>query len=151
MSGWNFTVAEVGIVNRLKERVGSGPLAWARLVGTRADLAAVAEAMQMAPAVYVTYNGFAVASADEYACSLLHRWFATVAVSNVVDARESGPRNQEAGPYMASVLDALHGFTPPDCNTPLVPITPPRPYYGSAKFAYFPLAFTTTSYHCATP
>lgn len=148
---WNFTVAETGIVARLKTATQAGPSAWCRAVGTRADLAVVAEEMQVTPALYVVYDGFAVLAADEYSATLAHRWFVVLAVASAVTQRESAPRNQEAGPFMGDALAALHGYTPPDCKSALVPVTPPRPYYSGPKFAYFPLAFTTESYHCTTP
>jgi hypothetical protein len=150
VTAWDFTVAESGIVQRLKDRLQTGHGAWARQIGTRTELAAVVEEMQVVPAVYVVYNGFAVLSADECSAALAHRWFAVIAVSGIsAQQREAAPRNQEAGPYMRDVLHALHGWQPPGCSAALVPATPPRPYYSPAKFAYYPLAFTTESYHCA--
>lgn len=147
-TAWNWMQAEAGIVDRLKATLQAGPGAWARAIGTRTELAAVTEEMQTAPAVYVVYDGFAVLEANEFEVTLAHRWFAVIAVASAATLREAAPRNQLAGPYMRDVLDALHGFLPPECRSPLVPATPPRPYYSEAKFAYYPLAFITESYHC---
>lgn len=146
MSAWNFTVAEAGIVERLKDVTQQGPDRWAREVGTRADLASVSEEQQNAPALYVVYDGYVVLEADEFTCRLLHRWITVVAVKNAAAQREVDPLNSDAGVKMKSVLEALHGFRPPGCATQLVPVSPPRPYY-TAGFAYFPLAFSVESGH----
>lgn len=147
IGAWNFHAAEGGIVERLKAVLQSGPGAWARAVETRDVLATVAEEMQTTPAVYVVYDGFAVLEANEQQALLAHRWLAIVAIGNATQGREAAPRNQEAGPRVADVLAALHGYRPPGSTTALVPATPPRPYYSDAKFAYYPVAFTTTVLH----
>lgn len=144
---WDFTVAETGILERLRQATQQGEDRWAREVGTRGDMARVAEEQQNAPCLYTVYDGFSVRSADEYTCTLLHRFLAVVVVKNAAAQREAEPINQAAGPKMKSVLQALHGFRPPGCSTRLVPVTPPRPYH-SAGFGYFPLAFTVESNHC---
>ncbi|MDR2155904.1 MAG: hypothetical protein LBE78_12925 [Burkholderiaceae bacterium] len=151
VGAWNFARAELGIVRRLEQCLQHRPGAWARVIGTRPTLESVTEEMQDAPAVYVIYDGFAVLESDEGSARLAHRWFAVVTVKNTAQQRAAAPRNQEAGPYLCDVLQALHGWTPPDCVSPFVPVTPPRPYYSPAKFVYYPLAFTTESYHCARP
>lgn len=144
---WNFHEAETGIVARLKATTQAGPGAWARAVETRDVLATVAEEMQTTPAIYVVYDGFGVLEADEQRALIAHRWLAVVAIGNATQGREAAPRNQESGPYVAAVVAALHGYRPPGSTTGLVPATPPRPYYSEAKFAYFPVAFTTTVLH----
>ncbi len=143
-------LAEQAIVAQLKATVQSGADAWARAVGTRTDAAAVTEEMQLAPAVYVVYDGFSVLSASEFDATLGHRWLVVIAVANAAAGPEAAPRNQEAGPYTRDVLAALHGFLPAECRSALVPVTPPRPFFSPAKFAYYPLAFVTESYHCKT-
>ena len=45
------------------------------------------------------------------------------------------------------VFAALHGFMPPGSAGAMVPATPPRPYYSEARFAYYPVAFTTEARH----
>lgn len=150
-AAWNFMLAEDGIVERLKATLQAGPDAWARAIGTRTELAAVTEEMQLAPAVYVVYDGFAVLAASEFEATLSHRWFVVIAVASAAQQREASARNRLAGPYMHDVLAALHGFQAPQCRSPLVPVTPPRPYFSPAKFAYYPLAFMCESYHCNTP
>lgn len=147
---WNFLAAQVGIVDRIKAisqpEDGSG---WARLVGSRKELAAVAEEMQVTPAVYVVYDGFAVLpSTDEYSLALSHRWLVVLAIGNAASQREAEVLDQEAGPLIGALIQSLHGYTPPQCTSPLVSSTPPRPYYSPAKFAYYPLLFTNGSVHC---
>lgn len=149
LPAWDFTVAEAGIVAWIKAKAQTGDAAWARFVGTRKELAAVAEEMQKAPAVYVVYDGFVVASSNEYEALLAHRWFIVLALANAGSQREAEPLNDAAGPLMKQLFD-LFGYTPPGCSSPLVPVTPPRPYFSPAKFAYYPLAFTTQSHHCAS-
>lgn len=144
---WNFHAAEAGIVDRLKAATQAGPGAWARAVETRDVLATVAEEMQVTPAIYVVYDGFVVLEADEQRALIAHRWLAVVAIGNATQGREAAPRNQESGPYVAAVIAALHGYRPPGSTTALVPATPPRPYYSEAKFAYYPVAFTTNVLH----
>lgn len=148
MSGaWDFTVAETGIVDRLKVATQQGAGKWAREVATREDLAGVAEEMQNAPAIYTVYDGFVVKSADEYVCALVHRFLAVLVVKNAAAQREAAPINKAAGPKMKSIFEALHGFQPPGCSSRLVPASPPRPFYSPGGFAYFPLAFTAESNH----
>ncbi|EFI60749.1 MULTISPECIES: hypothetical protein [Comamonas] len=147
---WNFLEAQTGIVDRIKVATqpsdGSG---WARLVGTRKELSAVAEEMQVTPAVYVVYDGFAVlAGSDEYSLQLSHRWLVVLAIGNAASQREAAALDQEAGPHLGELIKALHGYKPPQCNSPLVMSTPPRPFYSPAKFAYYPLLFTVSSVHC---
>lgn len=144
---WDFHAAEGSIVAQLHTRCQTGPDAWAREIGTRAQLAAVAEEMQNCPAIYLVYDGYAVLDADAQRAVLMHRWLAVVAVSNAVQGRDSAPRTQEAGPYVGAVFQALHGYMPVGSVEALVPATPPRPYYSEAKFAYFPVAFTTIAHH----
>lgn len=149
MSGaWDFSVAEDGILARLKQATQEGDGRWAREVSTRADLAGVAEEKQNAPSIYTVYDGFAVRAADEHTCTLLHRFLAVVVIKAPGAQRDPGPIHDSAGPKLQSVLAALHGFKPPGCTSRLVPITPPRPYYSDAGFAYFPLAFSVESNHC---
>lgn len=146
---WNFLVAETGIVDRVKAISQTGNAPWARVVGTRKDLATVAEEMQKVPAVYVVYDGFAVLpGTDESLLLLSHRWLVVLALGNAASQREAEALNQEAGPYMGRLLSGLHGFAPPGCSEPLMAGTPPRPYYSPARFAYYPLLFASASSHC---
>lgn len=144
---WDFATAEASIVDQLKAQCQSGPSAWARLVGTRANLAEVAEEMQLTPAIYLVYDGFVVLSADPQRANLAHRWLAIVAIANAVQGRDSAPRDAEGGPYQAAVFRALHGFMPAGSTEALTPATPPRPYYSEARFAYYPVAFTSLVHH----
>lgn len=147
MADWNFHAAEAAIVAQLKAHCQTGPGAWARAVETRAVLASVAEEMQTVPAIYVVYDGYAVIDADAQRAVLAHRWLAVVAVGNATPGPEAAARNQEAGPMVAAVFAALHGFMPPGSSGAMVPATPPRPYYSEARFAYYPVAFTTEARH----
>jgi hypothetical protein len=151
VDAWNFLVAEAGIVERVKQISQDTPPAWARLVGTRKHLADVAEEMQILPAVYVVYDGFAVLpETDEFTLALSHRWLVVLAMGTAASQREADALNQSAGPYIGQLLSGLHGFTPPGCGEPLVAGTPPRPYYSAARFAYYPLVFSTSSTHCSS-
>ncbi|MCA0240169.1 MAG: hypothetical protein LCI02_04860 [Proteobacteria bacterium] len=138
----NLLAAESGIVQRLQQATQTGPDAWCRKIGTRDYLATVAEEMQIAPAVYVVYDGPMVYDADEQRANLAHRWLAVIAVASAEQPREAAPRNAEGGRYMAAVWQALHGLLLPGHTHGLIPTTPPRPYYSpGGRFAYYPLAF----------
>lgn len=141
-SAWNFYESELDIVARLKAATQSGAGAWARIVGTRDDLEEVDEARQVVPGVYVLYQGYSVDAVNESRATLRHRWRVVLAVAVVrAKGREVSRRNQVAGKYLPSIIQALHGYTPAGSTTPLVPATPPaaRP---SGGFAYYPLDFT---------
>ena len=144
---WNFHAAEASIVEQLRQCCQHGERAWARDIGTRATLADTAEEMQHCPAIYLVYDGYMVAEADVQRAALIHRWLAIVAVANAVQGREAAPRNQDAGPLVGDVFRALHGFMPAGSVEAMGPATPPRPFYSPAKFAYFPVAFTTVAHH----
>ncbi|POS08031.1 phage tail terminator protein [Burkholderia gladioli] len=151
MSGspWNFLIAETGIVARVKALSQAEGSAWARVVGTRKDLAAITEEMQTVPAVYVVYDGFSVTpETDETTLVLQHRWMVVLAMGNAQSQREAEALNQEAGPYMGQLLSGLHGFVPQGCSEALIANTPPRPYYSPSRFAYYPLLFASGSAHC---
>jgi hypothetical protein len=144
---WNFHAAEASIVEQLRQHCQAGPGAWARDIGTRAALADTAEEMQHCPAIYVVYDGYVVADADAQRAAIMHRWLVVVAVANAVQGRDSAPRTQEAGPFVGDVFRALHGFMPVGSIEAMIPTTPPRPFYSPARFAYFPVAFTTIAHH----
>lgn len=144
---WNFHQAEDSIKEQLRVCCQTGPGAWAREIGTRAALADTAEEMQNCPAAYLVWDGFLVLDADAQRAIFAHRWLVVVAVANAVQGRDSAHRTQEGGPYVGDVIRALHGFMPVGSVEALVPATPPRPYYSEAKFAYFPVAFTTIVHH----
>ncbi|WP_175716544.1 phage tail terminator protein [Burkholderia anthina] len=147
---WNFLIAEAGIVDRAKEISQTPGSAWARVVGTRKDLATVTEDMQTVPAIFVVYDGFAVKpETDESTLVLSHRWLVVLAMGNAGSQREAEVLNQQAGPYIGQLLWGLHGYTPAGCREPLMANTPPRPYYSPARFAYYPLLFATSSAHCS--
>ena len=139
---WNFNAGELDIVRRIKEVAQSGPDAWARIVGTRDDMEAVTEEQQLTPGVYVIYAGFAVKDASAAGATLEHRWRVVLAVSSMAPGREASPRNQIAGKFLPSLVQALHGYVPEGSTTPLVPTTPPASR-TNGHFTYYPLAFTS--------
>lgn len=148
---WNFLAAQPAIVQRIKDTAQAPGTAWARVVGTRKDLAAVAEEMQVTPAVYVVYDGFVVLpESDETLLSLTHRWLVVLALGNAASQAEAEQLDQAAGPLLANLLEVLHGHRLVGTAQPLVATTPPKPYYSPARFAYYPLLFTTGSTHCPT-
>ena len=147
MRDWNWLAAETAIVERLKSRLQAGEAAWAREIGTRDVLATVAEEMQHCPAVYLVYDGYGVLDADEQRALISLRFLAILAIGNATQGRDAAPRNQSAGVLLPDLFRALHGFRPPECLTGLVPISPPRPYYSEARFAYFPTAWETRLIH----
>lgn len=139
---WNFLDGELDIVRRIKEVAQTGPAAWARVVGTRDDLDEVKEEQQVTPGVYVVYAGFSVKDASPAQATIEHRWRVVLAISTATPGREASPRNQVAGKFLPSLLQALHGFIPAGCTTGLVPTTPPS-IYPNGKFSYYPLSFTS--------
>lgn len=141
-SDWNFLAGELDIVRRIKEAAQTGPDAWARVVGTRDDLDEIKEEQQVTPGVYVIYAGFSVKDAGTSQATIEHRWRVVLAVATATPGRESSPRNQVAGRFLPSLLQALHGFIPAGSTTGLVPTTPP-PNFPNGKFSYYPLSFTS--------
>ena len=139
---WNFMAGELDIVRRIKEATQTGPDAWARVVGTRDDLDQVKEDQQVTPGVYVIYAGPGFKQANQSQATVEHRWRIVLAVAAATPGREASPRNQVAGKYLPSLLQALHGFVPAGSTTGLVPATPP-PMYPNGKFSYYPLSFTS--------
>ncbi|CAM5459939.1 hypothetical protein TMEC54S_03527 [Thauera mechernichensis] len=148
MSGdWNFHAAEASIVEQLRQACQAGAGAWAREIGTRGTLADTSEEMQHCPAIYVVYDGYVVTQADVQRAIIQHRWVVVVAVSNATPGRDASPRTQDAGPMVGDVFMALHGFLPVGSVEAMIPATPPRPFFSPARFAYFPVAFTTIAHH----
>ncbi|MCL2524574.1 MAG: hypothetical protein FWF20_11780 [Betaproteobacteria bacterium] len=143
---WDWLAAELAIVERLKTNLQSGPDAWAKQIGTRADLTVVAEEMQHAPAVWVVYDGHDIREADEQRAAVRLRFLVILAVSSAIQGRDE-TRNQEASRYLPQIFTALHGWRPPQCVRGLTPVSPPRPYYSQARFAYFPTAWETSVIH----
>jgi hypothetical protein len=146
---WNFYDTEQDLVDRLKVAFQTGPDAWARIVGTRDDLAEVTESQQTVPGVYVVYRTYQVVSATDKRAALRHLWFVVLAVSvGATKQRESVARNKLAGRYLPAILRALHGYTPAGATTPLVPVTPPPPKPSAdGRFGYYPVAFTCDAHY----
>lgn len=140
-SEWNFHAATLDLVQCIKAVAQAGVSPWARIVGTRDDMAATQEEQQLTPGVYVLYRGFVVRSADERRAELDHRWRIVLAVAGPVNTRETGARDLEAGRYLPQLVQALHGYTPAGSTGPLVPATPPEPV-RSGRYGYYPQDFT---------
>lgn len=138
---WNFHSAALDLVQRIKAVAQEGDTPWARIVGTRDEMAATQEERQLTPGVYVLYRGFAVRGADERRAELYHRWRIVLAVAGPVNTRETGARDLEAGRYLPQLVQALHGYTPEGSTGPLIPATPPEPA-PSGRYGYYPLDFT---------
>lgn len=147
---WDLLVGQPGIVARLEAATRQGPGAWCRKIATARELSDVVEDQQVTPALFVLHDAFQVVEADEFSATLVHRWFVVLSLKNAASQRTPSALDEEASQLLAKVLDTLVGFTPPRCASPLIPATPPRPFYSPAKFAYYPLAFTHKSFHCTT-
>jgi len=149
----NLLIAETAIVERVTAQMMTGSNAVLRKVLTMMDLASIPEEQQTVPSVSVVYDSHAVGGGSEVdlesTATLKQRWITVVAVASAVRMRESAVRNQEAGPLLLALWNALHGFEPGKGLSPLLPLTPPRAYY-SAGYAYFPLAWSTSLTMCRT-
>lgn len=141
---WNFHAGSLDLVKRIKSVAQTGPNAWARIVGTRDDIESTSEESQLTPGVYVVYGVPVFKEANEHKATVEHRWTIVLAVSGPANTREVSAKDAEAGRYLPQLLQALHGYTPAGCTTPLVPVTPPA-QKTSGKYGYYPLAFTATT------
>lgn len=140
-AAWNFHATALDLVQRIKAVAQAGDAPWARIVGTRDDMAATQEEQQLTPGVYVLYRGLTVISADDYRAQIDHRWRIVLAVAGPVNTRETAGRDLEAGRYLPQLVQALHGYTPAGSTGPLVPATPPAPA-PSGRYGYYALDFT---------
>ena len=141
---WSLAALELDVVARLKAATQTGDNAWARVVGTRADIEDVREDQQLVPGVYAIYSGFSVKSADERSAELEHRLRVVLALRKAGSGKDTSSVNAEAGKRLAQLMLTLHGYTPVGCTTALVPATPPAIYHNG-PFSYYPLAFTATT------
>lgn len=145
-AAWNFHAASLDLVQRIKGVAQAAPNAWARIVGTRDDLAAVTEDMQVTPGVYVIYRWFTVLSASKSQAEIEHRWYVVLAVAGAANSKEPSARDAEAGGYLPQLIQALHGYTPAGCTTPLLPFTPPPAKPSeNGRYGYYPLAFKAST------
>lgn len=143
-AAWNFFATQADLVRLIKSVSQEGDAPWARIVGTRDDMAATEEESQLTPGVYVLYRGPSFKSATETRAEVEHRWRIVTAVAGPANKRDSSARDAEAGRYLPILLQALHGYTPEGSTAPLVPATPPEPK-ASGKYGYYPLDFTATT------
>ena len=141
---WNFHAASLDLVQRIKAVAQAGDTPWARIVGTRDDMAATREEAQVTPGVYVIYRGFAVKGANDKRAEIEHRWIVVLAIAGPANSRDSSARDAEAGRYLPLLVQALHGYTPEGSTAPLVPGTPPAPAV-SGRYGYYPLMFTAVT------
>ena len=140
-ASWNFHASQLDLVRRIKEVSQECEKPWARIVGTRDDMAATEEESQITPGVYVLYRGPSFRSATETRAEVEHRWRIVVAVAGPVNSKDTIARDAEAGRYLPILLQALHGYIPDGSTAPLVPTTPPEPK-TSGRYGYYPLDFT---------
>lgn len=143
---WNFTALEQDVVARLKQLTQTGPDAWARIVGTRGDIADVREDQQVVPGVYAIYGGFVVKSANDNSAELEHRLRVVLALRQAAASRDAGAVNVEAGKRLAQLMKGLHGYIAAGCTTSLIPMTPPAIYH-KGPFSYYPLQFSATTFY----
>lgn len=143
---WSITALEQDVAARLKKLTQTGSDAWARAVGTRADIEDVREDQQLVPGVYAIYSGFAIKSANEHSAEMEHRLRVVLALRKAGSGKDTAGINAEAGTRLAQLMRGLHGYTPAGCTTALVPVTPP-PIYHSGPFSYYPLAFTASTHY----
>lgn len=141
---WNFTAMEQDVVARLKALTQTGPDAWARIVGTRGDIADVREDQQVVPGVYAIYGSFVVKSANDNSAELEHRLRVVLALRQAAASRDAGAVNVEAGKRLAQLMKGLHGYIAAGCTTALIPMTPP-PIFHNGAFSYYPLQFSATT------
>lgn len=141
---WNLAALELDVVAHLKAATQTGADAWARIVGTRADIDDVREDQQLVPGVYAIYRGWSIKVADERSAELEHRLRVVLALRKAGGGKDTSSINAEAGKRLAQLMLTLHGYTPAGCTTALVPATPPAIYHN-APFSYYPLAFTATT------
>ena len=140
-AAWNFHASQLDLVQRIKKFSQECETPWARIVGTRDDMAATQEESQLVPGVDVLYRGPSFKSATESKAEVEHRWRIVVAVAGPVNTHETAVRDEEAGRYLPILLQALHGYIPDGSTAPLVPATPPEPK-TSGRYGYYPLDFT---------
>ena len=135
----NFLGAEALLIARLKVKVTG-----VREVLAAADLAGVAEAKQVTPALHVLFGGYrpTKASVDGRVQQTEQRWQVVVAVKNLRTPKTGEHAREEAGPLLLAVLEVLQGWRPSDEYTPFTLAAGAAPGF-SRGYGYYPLAFTT--------
>lgn len=129
----------------LKARLSGCVDGLAGKVFSRAELAAVEQYRQAAPAAHIVYAGYRVleTKADGRWSRLEQRWYVAIAVKHAGDQVAGDQLREEAGPMLAAVGRALMGWKPSAEHGCLALITAPAPVYRPG-FAFFPLMFATT-------
>lgn len=130
--------AEPLIVSRLQSVLGASAQ-----VFTAPDLAGVAEAKQVTPAVHVVYGGYRVTQeqGEGLIVELEQDWYTVVVVRNVRDIRSGAAAREDAGPLLARVFRGLTGHRLAPGWRRLRPTQPPRAGY-SKGYGYYPLSWS---------
>lgn len=135
----NHLALEALLIARLKSAVPDF-----RDVLGMADLAAMQESSQTAPAAHVIYQGDSIPSGSSAgqgtAQVVVQSWLVVVAVRNARDTRGGTDARAEAGVLLTDTIKALSGWQAAPEFRPMVRVNAPRPGFN-AGFAYFPLAF----------
>lgn len=115
-----------------------------RQVRLAASLAEIADWQPVSPAVWVAWDGDAIAdTAGQGATQMVRqRWIAALVVRSAREADTGAGVIAAAGPLMARMIAALSGWQPQAITgcRPLRRIEAPRPGYG-AGYGWFPVAF----------
>lgn len=126
----NFLAAEPAIIQRVKDQV-------AGLAGVMSamDLLQVKDWSQIAPAVHVIFGGVSVKSdADNpLLIKVVQQWVLWLLVRNVSAGRATEAARGEAGPYLAQIIAALHGWRPIAQGQVLVLASSPSPVTARTK------------------
>ena len=134
----DFLSAEPLIIQRLKDKAGIAN------VFSTVDLQGVSEKSQLTPAVHVVYGGYIpVAKAGNPDVMRIEQsWMLIVTVRNVSATNEATAVNQEAGPHILNVIQALQGYRLSPDHSQLELKKPPAPLIR-AGLGYYPILFTT--------
>lgn len=133
----NFLALEPLIIARLREQLE--PTVY---VMSAADLDAIVESTQPAPAVHVLYlSGRPTESQDGFV-TFEQTWLTVIVVRNLTDTTTGEAARQDAGPLAMQVIDALHRRKLVPAR-PLLPAKAPNAGFSAGHF-YLPLAWTAS-------
>lgn len=109
---------------------------------TAADLAAVTESTQLAPAIHVIYLGYRIveSASNGSLVRIEQTWLAVVATRNLRAMVSGEAALEDAGLIAMRACHALMGFKPSPMSKPLRLVDGPNGGF-SAGFQYLPLAF----------
>ncbi|RNE89874.1 hypothetical protein [Marichromatium sp. AB31] len=99
---------------------------------------------QIAPAIYVIYDGGAIAQSrpDARAARITQRWLCVCVARNLRELASGAAALNDAGALADGVLEALMGWQPEGTSQPLTLTDLPTPRYDTG-YQMVPLAFTT--------